>query len=171
MAPIFWVSLFRAWNLYRCFIDFGMDFGVTVDVFWYLYRSHMQHFKPWKTFVFTMNFNDFTIQKHDFWWCSWSFSLKFWHWFLMSLGIVFSSILEPLWHQVPCFGVIVFGMIFRFHFWCKMVSKMVRGNVGQSNIFAFFSILFSKIDYWTSVYLSIQSRCNFFLAHAVGHTF
>ena len=40
---MFWVSLFRAWNLYRFVIDCGMDLGIIFDVFLKpFYRSHMQ---------------------------------------------------------------------------------------------------------------------------------
>ena len=64
--------------------------------FWYLYHSRAQPSKLSKTFIFTMNFNDFTIQRNmifddfpDF------FSLPFlafifddfWHRFRLSFGI------------------------------------------------------------------------------------
>ena len=75
----------------------------------YFYLSRAQPSKPLKTFVFTMNFNDFTIQRNmifdDF---PDLFRYQFWHLFLMSFGIDFGSILGPLWHQTSCFWVIIF---------------------------------------------------------------
>ena len=41
-----------------------MDFGLIFDVFWYLYRSHMQPSKSSKTIVFPMNFNEFALQRN-----------------------------------------------------------------------------------------------------------
>ena len=56
-----------------------------------------------------MNFDDFTIQRNmifdDF---PDLFRCQFWHLFLMSFGIDFGSILGPIWHQISCFGVIIF---------------------------------------------------------------
>jgi len=69
----------------------------------------MQPSKPSKTFVFPMNFNNFNFQRNlyfnDF---PDPFRYQFGHRFLMSFGIDFDFILEPLWHQISCFGVIVF---------------------------------------------------------------
>ena len=54
--------------------------GLSQNGYGYLYRSQMQPFKASETIVFTMNFNDFTIQRNmifdDF---HEMFRYKFWH--------------------------------------------------------------------------------------------
>ena len=122
LVSIFWVSLFRAWNLYR-FHRFGNGFR---SHFWCFFDACtvrtfnlLNHQK--NTCFFTMNFDDLTIQKniifndvHDL------FRYKFWHWYLMSLGIDSGSILGPLWHQIPCFRWSFFWRFFEyflFEFW------------------------------------------------------
>ena len=110
---------------------------------WYLSRSHMQPSKPSKTFVFTMNFNVFTIQRNmivdDF---PDLFRYQFWHWFLMTFGIDFGSILGPLWHQIPCFLVIVFLM----NCWIDLLSivdqKCVRKSICVRRCTLLFRIIF-----------------------------
>ena len=105
--------------------------------FWYLSRSHMQPSKPSKTIVSPMNFNDFTMQRNvifdDF---PALFLNQFWHWFSMSLGIDSGSLLGPLWHQIPCFWMIVFWLILSPCFldcWSRKGSKkrgcMIRFSV------------------------------------------
>ena len=49
--------------MYRFVIDLGMDFGFIFDVVLTLFRSRVQPSKSSKTFVFKMNFNDFTFQR------------------------------------------------------------------------------------------------------------
>ena len=44
------------------------------------------------------------------------FRYQFWHWFLMSFGIDFGSILGAFWLHFPCFFAIGFWMNFRSHF-------------------------------------------------------
>ena len=85
------------------------------------------------------NFNDFSFQRNmifddvlDLFRC------KFWHLFLISCGINVGSILGPLWHQIPCFGVSVFLMNFRCNFWCKSDPTMVWRNICESTPFAIF---------------------------------
>jgi hypothetical protein len=50
---LYWFSSIWAWIL----VSFLM-------LFWYLYLSRAQPSKPSKALVFTMNFNDFTIQRN-----------------------------------------------------------------------------------------------------------
>ena len=94
-------------SIFHIFSDgFWSHFWCSFDTF---SRSRVQPSKPSKTFVFfIMHFNDSNIQRnmifddfHDL------FRYKFWPWIFMSFGIVFGSILEPLWHQISCFLVIV----------------------------------------------------------------
>ena len=61
-----------------------------------------------------MNFNDFILQRNMiFDDCPDPFHYQFLHFFvLMSFGIDVGYILEPLWYQISCFGVIVFLMVF-----------------------------------------------------------
>ena len=111
--------------------------------FWYLYRSHMQPSKPSKTFVFPMNFNDFTLQRNmifdDF---PDLFRYQFWHWFLMSFGIDFGSILGPLCQQIPCFLEIVLLMIC-WIFFIRSLTKMVTKDIWFVSPFSvLFRILF-----------------------------
>ena len=103
------------------------------------YRSHMQPSKTSKTLGFTLNFNDFTIQRNmifdDF---PDLFRYQFWHWFLMTFGIDFGSILGPLWHQIPCFLVIVFLMVFWIGFWPKWFQKIYGASLPFRLCFASF---------------------------------
>ena len=104
---------FRACFLYRFVIEFRMKFGFIFDVFWYLYRSHMQPSKSSKTIVFPMNFNDFTLQRNmifdDF---LDLFRYQFWHWFLMRFGIDFGIILAAFYNYFHVFSTLVFASIF-----------------------------------------------------------
>jgi hypothetical protein len=96
---MFLTTLFRVWNLYRFFIDFGMDFGLIVDRFLMILRSCIHLAKPSKTMTLTMNLHGFTHRKnmkfhdvHDM------FRYPFWHVFLISFGIDFGSILKAFSH-------------------------------------------------------------------------
>ena len=77
-----------------------------------------------KTFVFTMNLNDFTIQKsmilnhfHDIG------RYLFWHWLLMVCCIDFGSMMEPVCYHFPCFSaidlLIIWGMV---SYWFNAIS-------------------------------------------------
>ena len=98
--------------------------------FWYPYRSHMQPSKPSKTFVFTMNFDDLTIQRNIF---VVDFPDTFWHCFLISVGIDFGSLLGRLWHKILCLLMIFF--FFLMNLWIyflsilyqKLIPKVRRG--------------------------------------------
>ncbi len=54
------------------------------------------------------------------------FRYQFWHWFLMSFGIAFGSILGALWRHFPCFFAIDFRMNFRWHF--LQILVLIRGE-------------------------------------------
>ena len=84
-----------------------------LNLFWYLYLSHMQPSKPSKRIVFTICLMIFLS----------FFRYQFWHWFLMSFGIDFGSLLGPLWHQIPCFVLIVCLMIFCIVCWSVFYKK------------------------------------------------
>ena len=72
--------LLHHFHEYICCIDLSSIVGwisvLFLMLFWYVFRSRTQPAKPYKTLVFIMNFNDFTIQRNMFfWWCPWYFSL------------------------------------------------------------------------------------------------
>ena len=96
---LWWFSIFvalflRAWFLYRYFIDFKMDFSLIFNVFVDTFSVRTCNLLNHQKYLFC---NEFQCFYH-------------WHWFSMSCGIDFGSILGPLWHQIPCLLVIVFWM-------------------------------------------------------------
>ena len=112
MFIFFFGSCGRASFLQRFVIDFWMYFDNTFDVFRYLFHSCTQPTKPSITLVFRMKSNDFIIQEniilnyfHEF------LRYEFWHWFLMSFGTDFATILAPLLNTIQCFLEIFFWLI------------------------------------------------------------
>ncbi len=72
------------------------------------------------------------------------FRYQFWHWFFIRFGIDVGSILEAFCHQIPCFGVIVFGN----DFWCDLIKK---GSLflSRESVKAYtFSNLFRSWCFW-----------------------
>ena len=119
-----------AWILVWASTSFSMFFG-------YPLRSSTQPAEPSKSNVFTMKLNDFTIHKNimfdDF---PHLFHYQLEHWFFMSFGIDFDTILESLWHQNQCFWVIVCLMRWYFE---RVWSKIAPDHKRNSPCFLTFS--------------------------------
>ena len=101
-------------------------FVISVLVFiWLPFPFAYATCETFKTIVFTMNLNEFTIQENmNFDNFNEFFRYQFWHWFLMSFGIDFGTILASLWHQIQCFVVIVFGNDFGYDLLIDFDKKM-----------------------------------------------
>ena len=101
-----------------------------------------------------MNFNDFTLQRnmnfHDF---LDLFRYQFWHWFLMSFGIDFGSILEAFCNYFYVFSVSFFASIFWSTFWWKIDQKWLRGNLPGVSLFRLF------FDHTCTFYLRNTYKC------------
>ena len=87
-----------------------------------------------------MDLNKFTIQKNMIWGDDFHGLVRYllWHLFLMSCCIDLGSILASLWHQIPCFGVIVFvgGVLVRiFDRFQKKTPNLKGTNTFFHNVF------------------------------------
>ena len=104
-----------------------------VVFFYYLLHSCLQPFKPSKTHVFIMNFNDLTIQRnmisHDLNGLFVNiFGIAFW-WVLAS---IFGLIFKPLYYKIQCFVVIVLMMFFQIWIVISFDKKMVLADSSRN---------------------------------------
>ena len=92
---------FSSMKLVSIFIDFGMDVGLTFDVFFDTFSIRVRNVLNLQNHCFYYEFQWFdSLEKYDFWWCSWSFSThvvalifdEFWHRFRLHFGNLLASI-------------------------------------------------------------------------------
>ena len=115
---MFFASLLRAWILRWFFVDLSMDFyhfQWIVDEFTIRAPTleNLQKRRPLQDFCFCLHFRITSSFFSDF---PYLWRYQFWHWFLMRVYIDFTSFLEALRRQLPCFWVLDFKTIFSYFF-------------------------------------------------------
>ena len=159
--------LIQLWLIFYVFcIPFSSIYSALIchrfcDGFWYIFWCLFDTFSVRAHNLLNLKkyrfYNDlkwfYHSEKHDFWWCSWFFHYLFWHWFLLSSGIDFST---PLVSNSMFWSDRFWGTIWGTEFWSISIKKNVddsRRFGSPFSIFVWFvpQVLFLKLPWLTLV--------------------